>query len=85
MTATGTFYGFRRQLRKRGIVELSNGEKSVRHVPDGYETADVEVTVDLGIIARQLATRAMGSKKGVSKYMHGAVVVRVINRKRDAS
>lgn len=74
------FTGIRRQLRKR--VPVSESGTGFTTVPDGYEEAVVDVDVDMAAIAKLLGSKAMGSKRGVSKYMNGLVTVRVVSRAR---
>lgn len=73
--------GVRRQLRKRVALQTGTGFTTE---PDGYEVADIEVFVDLAQIGRALGTRAMENKSGRCRYMEGAVLVSVLNRKREA-
>lgn len=78
---TQVFKGIRRELQKKVPGQLG----SFSRAPDGFEMADVEVAVDFAQIARQLGWRAMANKSGVSKYMGGAVVVKVLRRERVAA
>jgi hypothetical protein len=57
---------------------VRNVERYIR--PGEYEIGDVEVTVNLAQIGRALGSRAMRNKSGKAKYMHGAVVVKVVGR-----
>lgn len=68
----------RRPMRKT-VNEPSGGFSSI---PDGYETSDIEVVVDMGKLARHLGPRAMRNKRGFSLYIEGIVTVTVRNRRR---
>lgn len=43
---------------------------------------DVEVTADLDQIGRTYGWRALTNKSGVSKYMDGLVVIRVVRKEK---
>lgn len=72
-----------RKLFKRVMEETERGI-TMRSVPDGTESADIFVTVDLPGIAHRLGIRAMANKSGRSKFMHGLVTITATNRKREA-
>lgn len=72
-----------RKIFKRVMEETERGIVR-RSVPDGTETADITVTVDLPGIAQRLGVRAMANKSGQSKFMHGLVTITATNRKREA-
>lgn len=78
-TASHRVDGFRRQLRKR-VPVTGEGHTGFTTIPDGYEVAVIECDVDLERIIRDLGTRAMSNSRGISKYMSGAVIVRVVSR-----
>lgn len=68
-----------RPIRKRAPLE--GGGVGFTTVPNGREDADATVEVDVDAILRNIGPQALGNRSGVSKFMHGAVVVRVSNRK----
>lgn len=74
------FNGISRELRKRAPLE--GGGTGFTTVPDGREISDIAVDIDFQEIARELGRKAMANKNGISKGLHGAVVVRVLSRKR---
>lgn len=78
-----TLKGLRREIGKRVPTEAHGHHGAgFKTVPDGHETADVEIMIDVETIARQMGSKAMKSKVGRSKAMHGAIVVYLTNRKR---
>jgi hypothetical protein len=64
------------------VMESTERGACHRHVPDGTESADITVTVDLPAIAERFGARAMANKSGTSKFMGGLVVVTATNRTR---
>lgn len=72
-----------RKLFKKVREETERGI-TMRSIPDGTETADITVTVDLPGIAYRLGIRAMANKSSRSKFMHGLVTITATNRKREA-
>lgn len=84
MSTTSKTFTARRRLSKMVPIDPENPDRGRHSVTTGYETGQVEITVDLQAIADQLAVRAMGSNRGISKFMAGAVVARVISRRKEA-
>lgn len=78
-----TFFGkARRQLRKR--VEINTEyAKGFTTEPDGFESAEIKVTVDMAELARIYGVGAMQNKSGRSRYMGGCVVIEVVSRQRE--
>lgn len=78
--------GLKRPLSKMVPIDPSGqaGVSGYTSRPDGFQIADIEVTVDLETIAREWGLRAMKNKSGMAKALHGDVVVRVSNRRRIA-
>lgn len=79
--ATVTFKDHRREVG-RGVHTKTATSETYSTVPDGYELADITVTVDLAALARQMAVKAMKNTSGRSKCAHGAVVVTATNKRR---
>lgn len=62
-------------------VETDDG-RGMRTIPDGSETADIELTIDLDAIARRLGSKAMRNKTNRASMMWGLVKVKASNRRR---
>ena len=73
-------FTLRREVRKR--VPLAGHGSGFTTVPDGHEDVTVQVEVDHEAIARRLFEQAARSRGQRSRYMNGAVLVRVVSRKR---
>lgn len=76
----------------RGVSRLLTRKVPSTHfghtwINDGRETADVEVEVDFEKIGALLGDRALANKSGTSRYINGAIIIRVIpsTRKREAA
>lgn len=78
---TYSLRGVRRNLRKR---DLSAGPGNFRTIPDGHEIGDIELTIDLDLIARELGEKAMHNKTGRAVKFSGLIVARVVKRERFA-
>ncbi len=77
------------QIVREFVVNIQHSERvpsadgrgfSTSRLPDMQET--VEVVVNLEEIVNRLGPKAARSKRGLSRYMDGAVVVALKNRKR---
>lgn len=71
-----------RYLRKR--VPLEGSGNGFTTVSDGQERGDVELEIDVGELIRTLGGRALDSKSGRASAQHGAIKVKVSNRRRFA-
>ena len=70
----------RRALRKRVPAQVGTGFSTE---PDGFEVAEIRVTVDMKELTRIYGVAAMGNKSGKSRYMGGCVVLEVISRRKE--
>jgi hypothetical protein len=81
MTSSKIFQGVRRPMRKKvPVAGASDRVFGHTSVPDGFEEANIEITVNLDEILRMYGQAAMGTKSGRSKLLKGAVIVRVLDR-----
>lgn len=70
-----------RTLCKRVTTYREDGtENGFTTTPDGTETADVEMTIDVGELVRTLGDAALRSKSGRASARHGAIKLKVTNR-----
>lgn len=76
---TFTLKGLSRAVMKKTETETGKG---FTIEPNGFETADVELTIDCETLARPLGHKAMKSKSGRSSLAHGKIKARVSNRLR---
>lgn len=75
---TYTLKGLRREcFRKEAVPAQGNHGEGMRTVPDGHETADIELTVDVEALARRLGIKAMKNKGGRATIAWGLIVVKV--------
>lgn len=76
--ASYTLKGLRRECSRKEVVPAQgNHGEGMRTVPDGYETADAELTVDVEALARRLGVKAMKNKGGRATIAWGLIVVRI--------
>ena len=76
-----TLKGVRREITKMVRHDHATGH-TIRSEPDGYETADIEVIVDLEAIANVLGRKAMKNRNSRASSLHGLVKVYASNKKR---
>ncbi len=50
--------------------------------PDGVDLGDIMLEIDIGRLIAELGARALKSKRGIARYMSGAVVARASNVRR---
>lgn len=77
-----TYKSLRREVSKKVHTEDGRGMKTV---PDGYETADLEIVIDVEGLAKRLGIRAMKNRSSVAVLCWGLVKVKATNRKRIAA
>lgn len=76
--------GVRRELRKAVPLSTSTGSGfTTEH--NGYEFGDVEILIDPRALVNALGPKAMASKSGTSKLQGGAIVLKVIRRRREGA
>ena len=68
---------FNIDLPNRKRVDTEGGWTTVL---DGVHRLNVAVMVDFEAIAKDLAQRAFKNKRGIAKYMHGAITVTAVTR-----
>ena len=73
MTVTKSFPGIKIERRKK--VSLPAPRVGFTTEPDGFDVAEIHVTVDLAQIARFYGRAAMRNKSRRSKYMSGSVII----------
>ena len=69
----------RRSLTRRVVTDTA-----VTWVNDGGEEGDIQLTVNLRTLATMLGSKALGNKSGIAREAHGAVVAKVLRRRRCA-
>lgn len=79
---TWTMRGIRRDVGKKVETHHEGRVNGWTTVPDGYELADVELSIDLEEVARRLGVKAMKNKSGRASMMWGLVSVKVTKRQR---
>lgn len=86
---TNIFRGVRRECQKKIRVDHPATERmpayhTHTYEPDGSETGDITITIDIEGIVKRLGARTLANKTGKSTFMHGLVKLTASNRKRIA-
>ena len=74
-----TYFG----VARRALSKMVQTEHGISRRPDGAETADIKVMIDMDAVAKIYGVAAMKNKSGRSRYMGGLVVIEVVSRKRE--
>jgi len=78
-----TVSGFRWPKYKTVPLTRGDGTQGFTREPDGYETAEITVSVDPDALVKTIGSRALRSKKHTTKLQSGAVVLRAINIRKE--
>lgn len=73
---TAVYHNIHRNLSRWVKTEHGGSSESA-----GHEMLTIRVDVDMNALADRLGKQAAGNKSGVSKFLHGLIVVRVVERK----
>jgi hypothetical protein len=66
----------------RAVVQRVKTETGFTTVPDGALTGDATLEIDVDRIIQGLGQRALCSALGCSTVMHGAIVLRISNKRK---
>lgn len=77
VTTRTTVKGLRRDLSRMVPTGTGHGRVRQRYAVEHF---DAVLEIDADLIAALLGVKAASNKKGVSRALHGAVVVRAVNR-----
>jgi hypothetical protein len=70
-----------REMARREDVADKTGKVIGWHtVPDGRETAEIEIVIDKEALANWLGRKAMANRSGRSHTMNGIIKARAVNR-----
>jgi hypothetical protein len=81
MSRVHCFSGELRRARSKKVATLDG--RGWTSAPDGYETAKLEIEIDLDAIIRDIGERAMRSKRNTARGLSGAIKVKAVDRRRE--